>query len=603
MAGGTTQGQLGRYPLPRLLAYLGRKGFTGVMRLTTNPPAEVLFHDGIPVGYAPEPPQPLCRLLLETGRLTPEVFARTMQAVTEGRMTEEEGLRALAGVPDAELLRCRRYQLFQQLVRLFGLRDAAFTLSNEPDERIPWLAASGAAVEPAYLLWHGIRNAYDADRLRQELGATLDQAFTLKPDMTDQIDRLGFKPDERVVSTALSEGYYTLQELRDATGATPQTTLGVVYALLCTEALDLSAPEAVHNLRPHAASAAAAAAAVAAVSFVPAPTPSPAPLPAQVAPAARSTITAKHPTGTQAGPVRTGSFTVQRGRAPSRVESSAESAVSLLVRKARVSLASLREAGTLKPEALDLANDLLERIEQMDGQNAFRLLGVTPDTPADQIKQWYLELVRKFHPDRFASLGLATLAEPADALFRRITEAYQTLSNPTLRDEAAKLFTGDHEAADPLLARRLIGAEMDFQKGEVYLRKGDLAQAEEHFQRAVDGNPEEGEHLALLAWVRYLQAPLHDRPTLITGTKEFLVKAIGLSPRCARAHYFLGKMFEAEKNVERALDCFKRAVDLRPNYIEAMREVRLIEMRRGQDATPKKKSSFFEAISLKNWKK
>jgi tetratricopeptide (TPR) repeat protein len=57
-------------------------------------------------------------------------------------------------------------------------------------------------------------------------------------------------------------------------------------------------------------------------------------------------------------------------------------------------------------------------------------------------------------------------------------------------------------------------------------------------------------------------------------------EAIKLSPRCARAYYFLGLSLKEEKDLDRAMSMFKKASEMDPRLIDAEREMRLINMRR-----------------------
>jgi len=60
---------------------------------------------------------------------------------------------------------------------------------------------------------------------------------------------------------------------------------------------------------------------------------------------------------------------------------------------------------------------------------AYRELGVRPGDSAEQIRQAYLELVRRFHPDRAPDGKQAEYEER----MKRINTAYETLSDPNRR--------------------------------------------------------------------------------------------------------------------------------------------------------------------------
>jgi lipoprotein NlpI len=69
--------------------------------------------------------------------------------------------------------------------------------------------------------------------------------------------------------------------------------------------------------------------------------------------------------------------------------------------------------------------------------------------------------------------------------------------------------------------------------------------------------------------------------------KPRLTEAVKLSPRCARAHYYLGLAFKEEGANDRALGAFKKAVELDQRLLDAEREIRLMNMRRDKDKSNK----------------
>lgn len=63
-----------------------------------------------------------------------------------------------------------------------------------------------------------------------------------------------------------------------------------------------------------------------------------------------------------------------------------------------------------------------------NGKNFYKILGVTPDSDAAEIKAAYRRLARKYHPDVNKSLE-------AVAIFKEITAAYETLSDNVKRNQ------------------------------------------------------------------------------------------------------------------------------------------------------------------------
>jgi DnaJ-domain-containing protein 1 len=85
---------------------------------------------------------------------------------------------------------------------------------------------------------------------------------------------------------------------------------------------------------------------------------------------------------------------------------------------------------SVKPRDIPVAKDLGQRIEDKNGFDPHRVLGVSKEQAPDAVHQAYLALVQQYHPDRFASIQLPKeVGEYIAAMSRRINMAYDMLSN------------------------------------------------------------------------------------------------------------------------------------------------------------------------------
>ena len=64
----------------------------------------------------------------------------------------------------------------------------------------------------------------------------------------------------------------------------------------------------------------------------------------------------------------------------------------------------------------------------MKGKNYYRILGVSKDATKAEIKSAYRKLAKQYHPD-------VNQDDDAEEMFKKITEAYQTLIDDNLREE------------------------------------------------------------------------------------------------------------------------------------------------------------------------
>ena len=69
---------------------------------------------------------------------------------------------------------------------------------------------------------------------------------------------------------------------------------------------------------------------------------------------------------------------------------------------------------------------------------------------------------------------------------------------------------------------------------------------------------------------------------VIINARKNLLRAIELNPKLSLAHLFLGYVCKDEGNKKEAQRCFKRAIQCNPNCTEALREIRLMSLRKGK---------------------
>ena len=110
------------------------------------------------------------------------------------------------------------------------------------------------------------------------------------------------------------------------------------------------------------------------------------------------------------------------------------------------------------------------------------------------------------------------------------------------------------------------------------MRAHDWSGALGHFERAVELFPDEGEYLAYCGWCYYLT---HGHDEVVFKKAFALVKrGAKLAPGREKPYLFLGRLCQAAERLELAERMFMKAVECRPDSIEALRELRLLQMRR-----------------------
>lgn len=153
----------------------------------------------------------------------------------------------------------------------------------------------------------------------------------------------------------------------------------------------------------------------------------------------------------------------------------------------------------------------------------YKALGVSPTATDEEIKEAYRALAKKYHPDQYAD---SPLKELADEKMKEINEAYDTITaqrkagggrgyssgysaynsvngrpGSSFQDVRSLIMAGRIADAEQLLngvpAERR-SAEWYFLKGSVLYRRGWLEEAKDHFSRACQMDPGNGEYSAAL---------------------------------------------------------------------------------------------------------
>ncbi len=167
----------------------------------------------------------------------------------------------------------------------------------------------------------------------------------------------------------------------------------------------------------------------------------------------------------------------------------------------------------------------------------YKVLGISRDATEEEVKKAYRAMARKYHPDNYVNSPQAKLAEEK---MKEINEAYEQIQKA---HSEAKSYTGsgDEDVYDPRRTydkvRQLInngsygeadtlleifamtdrGAEWNFLKGCVLLRKGYFYDAQKFFETACYLDPSNEEYRQALNSIRSARAEHTRRNTTDTA--------------------------------------------------------------------------------------
>jgi len=221
---------------------------------------------------------------------------------------------------------------------------------------------------------------------------------------------------------------------------------------------------------------------------------------------------------------------------------------------------------------------LLELAQAEETLDYYQLLGIERRASAEEIQLAFFQLAKQFHPDRLGP-ELSDLRDAGSRVFARLTQAQQTLSDKDRRREYDSQLSLGHASADDeqLRIQAVIQAVTSYQKAEVLLKKRMLAAAELEATHAYEGDPEQPDYLALLAWIR---ANKQNSDSQLPEILELLNRALQMDPQSEKSHYFRAQVLSRLGKQREALADYRFVVTKNPHHIDAQREIRIWDMRR-----------------------
>jgi len=222
------------------------------------------------------------------------------------------------------------------------------------------------------------------------------------------------------------------------------------------------------------------------------------------------------------------------------------------------------EAAREKAETEKHFRKMLEVIRRGD---PFEILRVPPEAQAAEIKKAYFHLHSqlKLEKNRSPDTGDDKIA---DELQRGLQNAYDTLLDPNKRFEYEMgLFADERKKAWSLQLMKEL-ANKQWKRGKWYLSHREPELALKFFDTATDLDTEQAPYYAFLGWAQYVT-----RSAEIAASKSYIRTALGINPKYAEAHLFLGWINKDQGDEKAALECFREAAECDPYNVFARQEL------------------------------
>jgi CheY-like chemotaxis protein/curved DNA-binding protein CbpA len=216
--------------------------------------------------------------------------------------------------------------------------------------------------------------------------------------------------------------------------------------------------------------------------------------------------------------------------------------------------------------------------DRLRDQTYFEILAVDESATEEQLRAAFEKRAAHLHPDHYRRSGDA-VAHLASEVFAQLNLAYQTLADPRRRSEyVLNQRKGERDAERRKQSEHALEAESHFQEGQRLLAQRAYERALQAFGRALELYPDAGEYHSHYGWTLHLCHP--DQPDIASEAIEHVRRGIKLAGQRETSYLFLGRLCKATGRVEMAERMFSRAVQLEPGCVEALRELRLINLRR-----------------------
>ncbi|MDA3903889.1 MAG: response regulator [Desulfuromusa sp.] len=242
-----------------------------------------------------------------------------------------------------------------------------------------------------------------------------------------------------------------------------------------------------------------------------------------------------------------------------------------------------------------LRHKILDGYKRIMDSDYFEALGLGRQCGPGEARKAYYRLAKEYHPDRFLGSGLSSeMSSKVKEMFQYITQAYTILSDPdTCSDYLDELVAGPRKSID---INQVIEAETSYQEGRALLKVRRFSAAAKALQRSIELSPQESEYMTFFAWALFKSAP--EKPDAQNQALEVLLASREINPSFDLTHLYLGYVYQSQAKERQAEKSFEMAVKANPNGTEALRELRLMNLRREQ--APQSKGMFNKFMKKKD---
>lgn len=221
---------------------------------------------------------------------------------------------------------------------------------------------------------------------------------------------------------------------------------------------------------------------------------------------------------------------------------------------------------------------ILDMADKIMNQNFFQVFGLrdNQEIEAGELRDKYYALTKKWHSDAFSGLRLGPEEDVQKEIFHRISDAYDTLSDNSKRQEYS-VFLDRKKKGLPTDVETVMEAEKTFDEALEALKRKNLETAKGLLDRAIAMNKGEAIYQVYSGWVLFL---VNGKSKEASKQAIPVIKqAIELQEKLPKAYEFLGRIHEMIGETRSAKSMYKQCLEQDPNNIDVARAIRLINTR------------------------
>jgi len=209
--------------------------------------------------------------------------------------------------------------------------------------------------------------------------------------------------------------------------------------------------------------------------------------------------------------------------------------------------------------------DIVHFYRRSQLQNHYEILGLAVTVSMEEIQTAYFKWAQEFNPELTNETELGPVMQFLESFHKRLTEAYENLSDPEKRRSYDQQLEEKARVAKLAEERKRELATKNYAMAEQLITKGDLWRSTEYLRASISLNPQEPKYYVSLAQI------LETDPKWYWEAMKNYNRCIKLEPTNAMFYFKIGKVFQRMKRMAQAQNAFRMSLRFDPQNQEILR--------------------------------